>query len=81
MRYLGAEVILAGDDFNAAKLEAKKQATLKGIRFVEDSFAIETVEDAGTIGLELVDLPEKIDVMLIALGSRAIRCNRYSCYP
>ncbi len=72
MRHLGAEVILAGDDFDAAKLEAKKQAALKGIRFVEDSLDIETVEGAGTIGLELLELQETIDVMLIALGNGAL---------
>ncbi len=72
MRYLSAEVVLAGDDFDAAKLEAKKQAALKGIRFVEDSLDIETVEGAGTIGLELLGLPEKIDFILIALGNGAL---------
>jgi threonine dehydratase len=72
MRALGANVILHGNDFDAAKLEAKNAAKGSGARFVEDSLDIETVEGAGTIALELLEFPEKIDVLLIALGNGAM---------
>jgi threonine dehydratase len=72
MQSLGAEVILFGDDFDAAKLEAKKIAKEKGIRFIEDSFDIETLEGAATMALELLQLPEKIDSFAIALGNGAM---------
>jgi threonine dehydratase len=58
MRSLGANVILKGHDFDAAKLEAKKLQEYPVRRFVEDSLDIETLEGAGTIGLELLDFPE-----------------------
>ena len=72
MKALGANVILRGNDFDAAKLEAKQAAKISGARFVEDSLDIETVEGAGTIGLELLAYPEPIDVLLIALGNGAM---------
>jgi threonine dehydratase len=72
MQLLGAEVILYGEDFDAAKTEAKIVAQKFGIRLVEDSLDIETVEGAGTIGLELVKFPKKIDYLLVALGNGAL---------
>jgi threonine dehydratase len=72
MKSLGAEVILFGDDFDAAKLEGKKAAKEKGIRFVEDSFDIETLEGAATMALELLQLPLKIDSFAIPLGNGAM---------
>lgn len=72
MRKLGAEVILHGEDFDAAKVEAKRVAADSGTRFVEDSLDIETLEGSGTIGLELLEVPQQIDVLLIALGNGAL---------
>ncbi|CAN5423037.1 pyridoxal-phosphate dependent enzyme [soil metagenome] len=71
MRGLGAEVILFGDDFDSAKEEAKKQAEKTGIRMIEDGLAAETIEGAGTIALELIEL-EKLDAVLIPLGNGAL---------
>lgn len=72
MRALGAEVRLHGEDFDAAKLEAKRVAAEQGLPMVEDSLAPETGEGAGTIGLELLRYPEPIDAMLVALGNGAL---------
>lgn len=72
MRALGAEVVLYGDDFDAAKIEAKRRAAAEGYRFVEDSADIETLEGAGTIALELQKFPEKLDAVLVALGNGAL---------
>lgn len=72
MRALGAEVRLEGEDFDAAKLEAKGFAAEHGAPMVEDSLAPETGEGAGTIGLELLRHPEPIDDLLVALGNGAL---------
>ncbi len=72
MRSLGAEVILFGDDFDSAKLEAKRKSKEINATFIEDSQNIESLEGAGTIGLELLNFPKKIDVVLIALGNGAM---------
>src|SRR5262245_6203685 len=65
MRALGAEVVLFGDDFDAAKIEAKRRAEVEGYRFVEDSADIETLEGAGTIAIELLNFSAKPDVVLV----------------
>lgn len=72
MRALGANVTLEGEDFDAAKLAARKFGEEKRIRFVEDGLAVETLIGAGTIGLELVKFPEPIDFLLVPLGNGAL---------
>lgn len=72
MRALGAEVRLFGADFDAAKAEAKRVAQLTATRMVEDSLDVATGEGAGTIGLELLQWPESIDSVVVALGNGAL---------
>lgn len=71
MKSLGAEVVLYGNDFDEAKEEAKRVAKESSSRMVEDALAIETVEGAGTIGLELLT-SGPFDALLIALGNGAM---------
>lgn len=72
MRLLGANVELSGKDFDSAKVKGREQAEKINARFVEDTIDIETLEGAGTLGLELLKLPYKLDVLLIALGDGAM---------
>jgi len=72
MKALGAEVVLFGEDFDSAKLEAKRKSKEINATFVEDSQDIETLEGAATIGLELLEFPTKIDMVLIPLGNGAM---------
>lgn len=72
MRAFGAQVILAGEDFDEAKVHAKAEAGRVGARFVEDGLDIETLEGAGSIGLELLELDRPLDVLLIPLGNGAL---------
>ena len=72
MKALGANVILSGNDFDAAKDRARQYAREKQIRFVEDSLDIETLAGAGTIGLELLAFPKPIEALLIPLGNGAL---------
>ncbi|MGI9422518.1 MAG: threonine ammonia-lyase [Hyphomicrobiaceae bacterium] len=72
MRQLGADVRQFGTDFDAAKTEAKRVATDTGARFVEDSKDIETVEGAGTIGLELAADTAGFDAVLVPLGNGSL---------
>ena len=80
MRRLGAEVILSGADFDAAKLAAREFAAQvtgnlsesrdAGRRlFVEDGAAVETVEGAGTMALEWLAGAAPPDVWLVPLGN------------
>lgn len=72
MKSLDAEVIQFGDDFDSAKLEAKRKSKELKATFIEDSQNIESLEGAATIGLELLKFPNKIDTILIALGNGAL---------
>lgn len=72
MRLLGANVILFGEDFDAAKEEARKVSRQNNIRFVEDSVDIETLAGAGTIAIELTKTFSSIDVLLVPLGNGAL---------
>jgi threonine dehydratase len=75
MRKLGAAVVLHGEDFDEAKIEAKRVAGVTGVRMVEDGFDAETGEGAGTIGLELADWNGQLDAVLLPLGNGALACG------
>jgi threonine dehydratase len=75
MRTLGATVVLQGDDFDAAKIEAKRVAAGIGVRLVEDGLDVETGEGAGTIGWELAGGQEQFDTVLLPLGNGALACG------
>ncbi len=72
MRKLGATLVLHGDDFDAAKAEARRAAAASGVRFVEDGLDVETLEGAGTISLEWLGAAEFPDVLLVPLGNGAL---------
>ncbi|MEJ0029303.1 MAG: pyridoxal-phosphate dependent enzyme [Bacteroidota bacterium] len=63
MKELGAKVIQQGDDFDTAKEIAREIAAKNNIRLVEDSFDVETVIGAGTIGYELGSIDTPIDMV------------------
>ncbi|HUG53651.1 MAG TPA: threonine/serine dehydratase [Vicinamibacteria bacterium] len=72
MRALGAQVRRHGEDFDAAKVEAKRVAAQSGARLVEDGLEPATAEGAGTIGLEWLEFPESLDALLVSLGNGAL---------
>jgi threonine dehydratase len=75
MRTLGATVVLYGEDFDEAKMEAKRIANATGVRMVEDGFDAETGEGAGTIGMELADWSGQLDAVLLPVGNGALTCG------
>jgi threonine dehydratase len=72
MRSLGAEVRLYGADFDAAKRKARLYAEETGATFVEDGREPAISEGAGTIALELCQLPSSLDFVLVPLGNGAL---------
>ena len=72
MRDLGAEVRLAGEDFDAAKEAALAHAGETGAAFVEDGREPEITEGAGTIALECVEAVFHADTALIPVGNGAL---------
>ena len=72
MRALGAEVVLAGADFDAAKAAAKEHAHGIGALYVEDGLVPEIAEGAGTIALELGRMDEHLDAIFVPLGNGSL---------
>jgi threonine dehydratase len=71
MRRLGAEVRLAGTDFDAAKHAALSHAAGGGLRFVEDGSEAELAEGAGTLALELA-ASTPFDAIVVQVGNGAL---------
>lgn len=72
MRELGAEVRLAGRDFDEAKEHGQAFAEETGARWIVDGREPAIAEGAGTIGVELCRWPHAFDVALIPLGNGAL---------
>ncbi len=81
MRALGAEVRLHGDDFDAAKLEAKRFVAAaahseQAPRMVEDGLEIQVTEGHGSIAVELIEglarRGDTLDAVLVPLGNGAM---------
>jgi threonine dehydratase len=71
MRAMGADVRLAGDDFDAAKDAARRFCADTGACFVEDGQEASIAEGAGTIAVELLRL-QPFDTVLVPLGNGAL---------
>ncbi|MDI7861371.1 pyridoxal-phosphate dependent enzyme [Rhizobiaceae bacterium n13] len=72
MRRFGAEVVLAGEDFDAAKEAGKIYAVERKLQFVEDGASAAIAEGAGTIAAELTEEVDDIDAVFIPLGNGAL---------
>lgn len=71
MRRLGAEIRLAGADFDAAKDAARHHAAAGNLRFVEDGIEAELAEGAGTIALELA-AATPFDAIVVQVGNGSL---------
>jgi threonine dehydratase len=72
MRALGAEVVLDGEDFAAAKQAARERAAAGGALFIEDGKLPQIAEGAGTIALELCRMGEPLDAVFVPLGDGSL---------
>jgi threonine dehydratase len=72
MRALSAQVRLTGEDFDAAKDEARRFAADRNWPLIEDGLVPEISEGAGTIGAELLARGDAFDAVLVPLGNGAL---------
>ena len=72
MRALGAQVVLQGEDFDAAKMAARQQAQVVGGWMVEDGYEVAISEGAGSIGVELLRYPQPLAAVVVPLGNGAL---------
>ena len=64
----GGTVHEIGDNFELAKAASLEYASEHGHQFINDGEAIDVMEGAGTIGYEIANQLEDIDLVLIPLG-------------
>ena len=72
MRELGAEVVLEGDDFDAANVAARRYAATEDLPFVEDAAWGEVAEGAGTIAREMTEAGVEFDAIYVPVGGGAL---------
>ncbi|MEM7021528.1 MAG: pyridoxal-phosphate dependent enzyme [Pseudomonadota bacterium] len=72
MRELGADVRLAGADFDAANAAAKAFAAEQDLPFVEDAAFGEIAEGAGTIAKEMTDAGAAFEAIYVPVGGGAL---------
>ncbi|MCC7540061.1 MAG: threonine dehydratase [Deltaproteobacteria bacterium] len=71
MQALGAEIVVFGRDFDAAREEAEAGVERLGLRYVHVANEPLLIAGVGTFGVEIVeDLPD-VDVIIVPMGSGA----------
>jgi len=68
MRRLGAEVVLTGRDFDAARVWAQEEARLKGYRYVHPSNEPLLIAGVATASLEVMEAVPDVDIILVPIG-------------
>jgi threonine dehydratase len=64
----GAEVVLHGDLFDEAQVEAARLAQARGLTFVHPFDDLEVIAGAGTVGLELFAEAPDLDAVVVPVG-------------
>lgn len=68
VRELGAEVVLAGDDQDAAVAEALRLAETRGLGYIPPFDHPDVIAGQGTLGLELLEDAPDLDTLLVPLS-------------
>ena len=68
IRAFGGNLHEIGDDFDLAKSSAMAFSESRGLAFVNDGEDVDVMEGAGTIGLEICEQLDNIDLVLVPLG-------------
>jgi len=68
MRKLGAEVRLHGRDFDEARLECERVGREEGMRYVHSANEEKLIAGVGTIGMEILEDLDDVDVILVPAG-------------
>ncbi len=68
MRRLGAEVVLTGRDFDAAREWAEAEAERKGYRYIHPANEPLLIAGVATLSLEIVETLPQVDAILVSIG-------------
>ncbi len=67
-RALGAEVVLTGRDFDAAREAAEERAARGGLRYIHSANEPLLIAGVGTYALELLEVAPDLDVIFVPVG-------------
>jgi threonine dehydratase len=65
----GAELHVVGRDIDEAKEAAEGFASERGLTFIDDGESLDVMEGAATVGLEIAERMESVDVAFVPMGS------------
>ncbi|SHE24700.1 threonine ammonia-lyase, biosynthetic [Actinomyces glycerinitolerans] len=68
VRTLGGEVLLSGDNFDAAKAEALRLAKAEGLTYIAPFDDPRVIAGQGTIGLEMIQQDADLDRVFVPVG-------------
>ncbi len=68
MRGLGAEVVLEGKDFEAAKAAGMAMAEKEGMRFISSGDEPDLIAGVGTYGLEIMQERPEVEMIFVPIG-------------
>jgi threonine dehydratase len=72
IRLLGARLHLGGADIDDAKDRARAHADRTGLVFVDDGENADLIAGAGTVGLEIGQALDRVDVVYVPMGSGSL---------
>jgi threonine dehydratase len=75
MRDLGAQVVLTGKDFDAARLWVEQEAQAKGLRYVHAANEPLLIAGVGTLSLEVMESLPDVEVILVPIGAGSGACG------
>jgi threonine dehydratase len=75
MRRLGAEVVLAGRDFDEARLACEERAARDGFRYIHSANEPDLIAGVGTYALELIEAVPDLDAVIVPVGAGSGVCG------
>jgi len=72
IRLFGAKLHVGGHDIDDAKDRARAHALAHGTAFIDDGDDVAVIEGAGTIGLEVANALEGVDLVLVPMGGGSL---------
>ena len=75
MRRLGAEVVFAGEDFDACRVAAEADASARGAYYVHPANEPRLIAGVGTYSLEIMEAVPDLDVLITPVGGGSGLCG------
>ncbi len=75
MRDLGAQVVLTGRDFDAARLWVEAEARARGLRYVHSANEPLLIAGVGTLSLEVMEALPEAEIVLVPVGAGSGACG------